>query len=237
MFKYYIEEVRNRFFIILLTWIITFGTCYYYKQILSYCLIKSGLFFQNFKLLSFIYTDLIEIISYYINLSIFITNNIVMIICFYHILDFFYLALRSYEYMIIKYLYFLYLIILFLTILIINHIIIPFTWNFFLSFQQFDGYNLSFESKFIEYLKLYKNIYYTILINNIIFGVLYLFMFLNLTTINLFKKFRKLFYLFFAFNATILTPPDVTSQLFFSFCQICWFEFLMFFGIFKKHFN
>ena len=52
--------------------------------------------------------------------------------------------------------------------------------------------------------------------------------------IKILKKFRKLYYYIFVIFSTIITPPDVFNQLFFSVALIFFFELFILIFIFKK---
>ena len=102
-----------------------------------------------------------------------------------------------------------------LSLLLLNKIILPFCWNFFTSFQNqsVPSVNIFFEIRITEYLSLYVITYYI----TVLIGQCFLFLFLLLSVLNnklLFvRNTRKIFYLIFFILATLITPPDVISQL------------------------
>jgi Sec-independent protein secretion pathway component TatC len=51
------------------------------------------------------------------------------------------------------------------------------------------------------------------------------------------KKFRKTFYILFITFATIITPPDVLTQLILSISIISVYEILIYSVLFSKQFN
>ena len=55
--------------------------------------------------------------------------------------------------------------------------------------------------------------------------------------ISLIKKFRKSLYLIFVIFATLITPPDITTQLILSVIVISVYEVLIFFILLKSSFN
>jgi Sec-independent protein secretion pathway component TatC len=55
--------------------------------------------------------------------------------------------------------------------------------------------------------------------------------------LRLIKKFRKIFYLIFVIFATIITPPDITTQLILSGSIISIYEILIFSVLLKNRFN
>jgi Sec-independent protein secretion pathway component TatC len=112
------------------------------------------------------------------------------------------------------------------SIILFNVFLVPLSWNFFLNFQ-LNGFNwipLFFEAKISEYLIYYINLY-SICILNSQFGV-FLLVYINSLSKNVLeiKKLRKIFYFLFFFVSTLVTPPDVISQLCFSVVLIFVYE-------------
>jgi Sec-independent protein secretion pathway component TatC len=52
--------------------------------------------------------------------------------------------------------------------------------------------------------------------------------------VSLIKAFRKIFHYFFLIFSTLITPPDIFSQLSISLCLTFNYEILVFYFIFKK---
>lgn len=229
MFNKYIVEIKNRFILILLSWIFTFTISYHYKEIIFFLILKPGLNIFNKMKITFVFTNLTEIFTSYINLSFFVSNQIFFIIFFYNLILFLSLALFKHEYKKVKYFYFLFLINFFFSIFLTNFVVLPYSWEFFLSYQSNYVYNLSFEPKVNEYLVLYKNIYYVVFYNNLF--VCFFIYIVNYFVIPIY--FRKYFYMFFFFNATLITPPDIISQIFVGLVQILLYEILIFSQFFK----
>jgi len=69
------------------------------------------------------------------------------------------------------------------------------------------------------------------------FMIIILFLIYIKGDLKLIKKFRKIFYLSFVMFATIVTPPDVTTQLILSGSIICIYEILIFSVLSKNCFN
>jgi Sec-independent protein secretion pathway component TatC len=123
---------------------------------------------------------------------------------------------------------------------ILNIWILPACWNFFLSFQQTivnNSVNLYFEAKINEYLKFYINLYFMCNLSCQMFMIIILFLIYIKGDLELIKKFRKIFYFSFVIFATIVTPPDVTTQLILSSSMICIYEVLIFSVLLKNCFN
>ena len=240
MFYSYFSEIRNRCLLLAYGWIFTAFVSYFYKETLLFLLIKPNFFLINPTPFYFIFTNLIEIFSTYLKLVYFLSNQICLICLSYHIFLFLSPGLYYNEYKLLKRVFFISLLFFFLSILILNTIILPACWNFFLSFQKTianNSINLHFEAKINEYLKFYINLYFMCSLSCQMFMVIILFLIYIKGDLKLIKKFRKIFYLLFVIFATIITPPDVTSQLILSISMICLYEVLVLSILFKNCFN
>ena len=236
-YKYYVE-LKNRLILLLLTWISVTTVCYFYQEILIFEIID----LTNYAGLSkknpyFIFSNVTDIFSVSLHLIFFVSNQCLFIFFMYHFLLFFstglyYFELKNFVY-ILKISFFYWI----LTIIFINFFLFPFCWNFFLSFHDqnnLDSITLFFEVNFKEYVYYYTQFYYLCIFNfQISCGVL-----LGINRFNnqlkKVKTFRKMFYLLFVIFSTVITPPDLFSQLFLSFCLIFLYEFLIILKIFDK---
>jgi len=113
---------------------------------------------------------------------------------------------------------------------ILNFFIIPTSWFFFLSFQNGYAVNLHFEAKLNEYLRFYLSLCYLILYYSGFFVGLFFLFYYSINNLNLVKNSRKFFYLSFILLSTVITPPEIISQIFLSF--LCVFVYEIFFIIF-----
>ena len=95
--------------------------------------------------------------------------------------------------------------------MILYNIILPASFNFFLGFQ---NVNVYFEAKINEYLEFYLTFYRLWIINSQILSLIICLLFFLDITNSFIKKSRKLFYALFVILATLITPPDIFSQLF-----------------------
>ena len=227
-YKYYLE-VKNRFFLLFITWICVSVICYLYKEAILFSLINSNHYFYILnKEPYFIFTDISEIFYVYLQLTFFISNQISIIMLFYHTLLFLSSGLYSFEYKRLQFAFKIFIFSWLSSILLLNKLIIPFSWAFFLSFQQADSISFFFEAKIVEYLNYFISLYYICFINCQILTVLTLLLNNISTNLKKIKKFRKLFYLIFFIFSTLTTPPDILSQIIMSSCLIVFYEFLLF---------
>lgn len=180
----------------------------------------------------FIFTNVTEIFYLYLELTLFISNQISLIGILYQILMFLSLGLYKIELKKLKTGFQVFTFSWLFSITMLYYVIIPFSWEFFLSFQEnkngIQPISFFFEAKAVEYLHHFINLYYLCLINCQFLAVLVVI----LTSLNSqsrqTKKFRKLFYLIFIIFSTIISPPDIFSQLFISSGLIIIYEILIF---------
>ena len=240
-YAYYLE-IKNRIILIVITWLFTLFMCYLYKEIILFFILSSTHSFQSIfesqkeEYNYFIFTDVTEIFYVYIDLVLFIANQVILFNFFYHFLMFLSPSLYKFEY---KKLYFfirISFLIFIISIIALNVFLMPLSWNFFLNFQNnnFNFIPFFFEAKISEYLVYYINFYYLCLLN----GQFSLFMLLYISSFSKnvmeIKKLRKFFYLLFFITSTLVTPPDVISQLVFSFILIFIYETIIFFKFIDK---
>ena len=85
MLLYFFLELKNRIILMTLTWSTVFITCYNYKEILLYIIIKPSIN-TTFKLnkVYFITTNVTEIFNTYIYLANFISNKIIFFFFFFY---------------------------------------------------------------------------------------------------------------------------------------------------------
>lgn len=227
-YKYYLE-VKNRLFLLLITWSFVSITCYLYKETILFLLTDLSSHLRTLdKEPYFIFTDISEIFYVYLQLTFFISNQIMLIMLFYHSLLFLSSGLYKFEYKKLQSAFKIFVLTWLSSLFLLDKCIIPFSWNFFLSFQQTDNISFFFEAKIIEYFSYFTNLYYICLINCQILTIITLLLNSFSTDLRKVRKFRKLFYLIFVVFSTLTTPPDVVSQVVMSSSLIVLYEFLLF---------
>lgn len=227
-YKYYLE-IKNRCFLLFITWSFVSVTCYLYKETILFSLINLSNHYQSVNERPyFIFTDISEIFYVYLQLTFFISNQIVLIMLFYHSLLFLSSGLYKLEYQKLRSAFKIFLLAWLSSLCLLSKFLIPFSWSFFLSFQQADSISFFFEAKIVEYFSYFTNLYYICLINCQVLTIITLL--LNNLSENLKKvrKFRKLFYLIFVVFSTLTTPPDIMSQVVMSICLVVLYEFILF---------
>lgn len=233
MTKYFLE-VKNRFLILLVTYFSILLVTYLYKEVLLFVIINI-----NYTFYYFIFTNVTEIFSVYVDLIIFLSFQITAFYFLYHCFSFFVPAFFQIEYLYSK----VFMKIIFccwiLSISLASYVIIPLTWNFFLGFQELitnNSFNIHFEAKLGEYFSFCMSLYY---ICGFYFQV-FILLLLMLNSINInsnIKKFRKLYYFGFVVFSTLISPPDIISQLLISLFLIFLYEVVLFLFVFKNYLN
>jgi sec-independent protein translocase protein TatC len=230
--KYY-EEIKNRFILVLFAWLFCLSTCYYYKETILFILVNSNnSFLELDNKPYFIFTNVTEIFYVYFELLLFISNQIAIIILLYQVLMFLSLGLYQFEFVKLKLTFRIFIISWILSSILLFKLIVPFSWNFFLSFQEnstdTQSISLFFEAKLNEYLQYFINLYYVCLASCQFLAILVIALTNLSEKLKKTKTFRKLFYLIFVIFSTIITPPDVLSQVCISGILILIYEFLIF---------
>lgn len=229
--KYY-KEIKNRIVLTIISWTSCFSVCYFYKETILFTLINtSNAFYKLTEKPYFIFTDLTEIFYIYIELSLFLSNQTILFISLYHSFMFLASGLYKFEFVRLKLILQIFIATWVVAFFLLSTIIIPFSWNFFLSFQESSNalqpVSFFFEAKIIEYFHHYTSLYYVSLVNCQFLAVVLL----TLTSINKnlkkTKTFRKLFYFVFIIFSTVTTPPDIGSQIFIAGSFIVFFEFFI----------
>lgn len=238
--KTYLLEIKNRLILTFLTWLSIITVSYLYKETLLFLILQQNRLFEsgnNPHSFYFIFTNVTEIFSVYIQLIIFLSTQIVSIYFIYHCFNFLSLALFKWEYSIVAFFFKVSFFIWCLSVILTNYALIPLTWDFFFSFQKLASdkfISLHFEAKLNEYLDFYVSLYYLCVLYCQIFTIIIFFLsFINSHFITI-KKFRKLYYYIFVLFSTIISPPDIISQILISFLLIFSYEILVFSFITKN---
>ena len=230
-YKYY-SEIKNRFILIIFSWVSLIITCYFYKETLLFILIDLSHYTKNFTIKPyFIFTNVTEIFYVYLELVFFVSNQFMILIILYHILMFLALGLYQFEFTKLKFAFNFFIISWLSSVLLLYKFLIPISWEFFLGFQTnselTQPISFLFEAKIEEYFHYFKNTYYFCLIN-CQFLALVTFFLTNLSEpVDKIKTFRKLFYFIFIIFSTITTPPDIFSQILMSSLLMLIYEFLI----------
>jgi len=236
--KYFIE-IKNRILLLFITILSILLISYLYKETLLFLIAQpERLTSKNVSYSSFyfIFTNITEILSVYIQLITFLCFQISLLFIIYHFFVFLSPAMFKSEYYLLFTILKVSICVWIFSVLVSNFLLIPITWNFFYSFQELFSskfVNLHFEAKLTEYFEFYILIYYLCVIYFQIFTILFFFLNYVSNKIKTIQKFRKIYYYFFVIFSTIISPPDLISQFFISLFLIFIYEILVFFIITK----
>lgn len=216
--------------LLLFTWVSLLIVCYDFKEPLLFIFIDSNKYYNNMPY--FIFTNVDEIFYVYLRLILFIANQITIIMALYHGLMFLTLGLYYSEYKQLKLILKIFIITWLCSIILLRKIIMPFSWSFFLSFQETNNHlqpaSFFFEARILEYFDYFTNFYYLCVMNCQLLTLSVLFLNKISKETGTIKTFRKLFYLVFILFSTITTPPDIFSQIIMSTSLILIYEILVF---------
>ncbi len=206
--------------------------CYWYKKALLFLITQMHLNDEN---LYFIFTNVTELFSVYFRLIFFFSIQIISWYIFYHLFSFLSTAFHSHEFKFISFLWGSGSFFFVLSYVLSSYIVIPFGWNFFLSFQSQQGFY--FEARISEYFNFYSNTQILCLMYCQLFTFLSFFLVEIRHNYFYIKKYRKLYYYIFLILATLLTPPDLISQLATTIFVITIYEVLLIFSLFRFYTN
>lgn len=230
IYKYYIE-LKNRFLLVTVAWVSTLLVSYIYKEALLFLILKPSLSYSNESSMYFIFTDVTEVFSVYLKIIVFFGFHTIIIYTLYHLLIFFSLGLYKFEYEYLCFLFKMIGIVFICSIFVFNNILLPITWHFFLSFQSFSflkSIDFYFESKIEEYLTFYLTSYYICVCYCQTFVLLIIFFEHIKADLVKIKQYRKVLYYSFVIISTLITPPDIISQISLSLSFIVIYEILLF---------
>lgn len=236
----YFFEIKNRIILIIISWCLTLIVSYLNKEILLFLCIKPMLVLSdNNSSFYFIATNLTDVFSTYLELVYLTAFSLTVIFSGYHFSIFLNPALYLTEVNTLKIFGILSIVLWLISLQFLHKIVLPFTLFFFASFQDFsiNNVNIFLEARINDYVFIYIFFYWVL----VIFLQIFLLFSLVLSTLKkkleFIKNTRKIFYLIFFLISTILTPPDIISQIFLGFSFILIYETLIIIIILKTKCN
>jgi len=236
----YLLEIKYRTFFSFVAWSFIMINCYYFKETLLYIFMRFSSKSNDNDLIFFLTTDIAEVFIAYISLSFYISNQITIIFSYCQIFCFLSTGLYLFEYLYFKTILIVLIICWITSIFMLNKYIFPASWDFFLKFQDylaFQNITFYFEVKLSEYLIFYESMYYLCNITCQIVLLFFILLDLFKTSLLVIKKLRKLFYFIFFLFSTLLTPPDIISQIIAGICTILIYELVTVHLIIKNEFS
>ena len=233
---YYYLEIKSKCVLLLTVWSTTLLVSYFFKEALLYIVTTT----YSLDLLSYIFTGVTEIFSVYIMLLFFIANQVLFLYFLYYLLLFILPSLTYLESTFLVFTVVTFYFLFFLSFLFFNKFLFPLSWDFFYSFQQFEvlnSFSLEFEAKLSEYSIFYTRFYIACFFYFQVFLVPILFLKFMKNSVQFYFRYRKLFCYFGVLFSTLLTPPDVLSQVFFSLIIFICCEILVYCFVLKNVFS
>ena len=237
MFYRYYTEIKSRILLLFISGMLILLVGYIFKEVLLSIIVNSYCKGPSTELSYFIFTDIAEIFNVYVCLILFVAKQILFFQILYHLLIFLVPGLTKLEY---KYLLVFFLtssFLFFFAVILFKKILFPFSWTFFLSFKNFvdfKSFTLHFEAKLLNYVTFFINLYFSCILYFQFFLVPISFFIYFKIDLSTYKRFRKFLYYGCILFSTLVTPPDVTSQIVLSFILIIGCEILVFSALFKS---
>ena len=229
-------EIKSRSVLLFTVWVTTFLVSYFFKEALLHTITTT----YSYGSLSYIFTDVTEIFSVYILLLFFIANQALFLYLSYYVLLFILPSLTYFESTLLIFTAAVSYLLFILSFLVFSMFLFPLSWDFFFSFQQFEvlgSFSLEFEAKLSEYSIFYIRFYSVCFLYFQAFLIPILFLKFIKSSIQLYFRYRKLFYYIGVLFSTMLTPPDVLSQVFLSLSIFVCCEILVYCGVLKNAFS
>lgn len=207
---HYFQEVKLRLSFFICCFLYNWWILYAYKDQLLFLLRNV----QNSNSPSFLATNLPEIFFVSLKLTAFIAFLVSLPIFMIQLWMFLQPALYKNEARKIRKILFLFHSLLFLNVFLTIGILLPSCWKFFFSFHlqaEIHGMEIHLETRLKDYFSFIFDLFFLVFI-----FCSFCFVFFTVLTQNriLFvTKHRKLFHFLFLCFATLLTPPDVVSQV------------------------
>ena len=133
-----------------------------------------------------------------------------------HFILFINTGLYKFEIYIIKKIILVYKILYMFSIIFLYYIILPISWNFFFNFQDVifnNQLNLYFEAKLSEYLNFFVTLNKISNLLSQIFTIVFIYINSIQNYLKFIKEKKKIIFFFLFLITTLITPPDIFSQL------------------------
>ena len=226
--RIYLNEFKLRLNYFLLTWLTNGFVFYYYsKEILELLLNPLNVYGEVNRI---VFMSLDEGFFGYIKVYLFISFLLSLPSLFFQVLFFILPGLYRFEVNNILKFFSLTCLLSFLILFFIYFYLVPHIWHFFSSFQfeMTSNFSLDFEPKFNSYLSFIFNLFTVSIFLIVFIFVLILLILFEFISLNILLLNRK--YIFFAFLllSTLISPPDIISQVFLTILLSLLFEAILF---------
>jgi sec-independent protein translocase protein TatC len=215
MLNKYFFEIRNRVTLVIVSWILTIIFAYLNKETLLFLSVKPNIGSFDKTSFYFISTNVTDVFSVYLSFAYFVSFQLTFIYLLYNVYMFFIPALYNKERKNLSFFLKLSFSLWLLSLLILNKLVLPLCWEFFSSFQSSstNSVNIFLEIRITEFFSLYVLTYYVTTCAVQCFVILFSAISILKKKLVFIRATRKVFHLAFFVLATLITPPDVISQL------------------------
>ena len=219
----YFLELRNRFTLLIITFVSTFFISYFYKEVLLF------LFFEPELLTNyFIFTEVSEVFYVYIELCMLFSFHFTLLMCVYQVFTFVAFGLFKDEYYIFRSILISLISFWILSLLLSKLFLIPMIFKFYFNFKVTNFFDFYFEAGLLKYFNFYKEHYNLFAFySQLLIIIVFCFNYLN-QQLRSITKYRKLGHYLILLIATLVTPPDLVSQLALSFLFASFYELFFF---------
>jgi len=239
---FYFNELFSRLKFLGFSYLLLLLLCYLYKDILLVIFSFSLLKFSSASAIEFsdfIYTHPIELFKVHLFFGVLLSGYFIIPLVFWIILDFLKSSLTKYNY---KF-YYKKVLITLISVFSINvfsfYYLLPNLWFFFQNFNRSERsskvLNFFFELRIEEYFYFVVDFLY--LTNIFIFIIFFLYILINSFGVSNILYWKKLFVFINIVCATLLSPPDVYSQIAILFFLSVIFEGLIFINLYYLNLN
>ena len=236
LYRYY-TEIKYRILLLFISGVLIFLVSYIFKEVLLSVVVNSYCTGTTLELSYFIFTDVVEVFSVYVCLIFFLGKQVLFFQLVYHLLIFFIPGFTRLEYRFLVFLFFMSCFLFFLSVILFKKFLFPFSWHFFLSFKDFVIFKsliLHFEAKLFNYVTFFINFYFSCVLYFQFFLLPLFFFSYFKKELSTYKYFRKFLYYGCIIFSTIVTPPDITSQVVLSTILIIGCEILVYGALFQS---
>jgi len=239
MFNYFFE-LKIRILYTLIFCLLLIIISFFYKESLLFFLVEPSIKFTQTVNPYFIYTNLTEVFSTYVEMSVSVSLYLTLPLVFYQLWQFFIPGLYPKEISQIKPVIFIGLINYLLISFFLYNPILSWLWFFFTGFGngESDLLGIHLEAKLNEYLKFINHLYFYIglLLQFFLTTIISLLFFISGNILKLIN-FRKYFYVGVIVLAALVTPPDVVSQLVVACPLFFFYELVLFIILIQKEYK
>jgi len=204
-------EIKLRLIYVVLAFIVTFMTGYFYSDILMYIYVYPFIFICNDKKL--IFTNLVEAFSSCLSISLNVSLLVTLFLFSYSMFSFLKPGLYEKELNLLKLSTKLFIMNLLFSICFVYLVVLPGVINFFTHFESYRLFELSLEAKISDYLELVLQCIFWISIIFQIPVLVFVCLYLNIIDVTSLIGKRKEFIILCFIVGALLSPPDIFTQL------------------------